>query len=66
MHTGMHMHCARPAQRCCHYPHCCHRPHRRPTMQFITNEYLHCGIREAGTAIFEKLLNLARGGILLR
>ena len=45
----------------------CHSPplHARP-LQFITNEYLHCGIREAGTAIFEKLLNIARGGILLR
>jgi hypothetical protein len=36
------------------------------TLQWITNEYLHCGIREAGVHIFEKLLNMARGGILLR
>ena len=36
------------------------------TPQWITNEYLHCGIREAGVHIFEKLLNMARGGILLR
>lgn len=37
-----------------------------PTRQWITNEYLHCGIREAGATIFEKLLNMARGGVLLR
>ena len=34
--------------------------------QYVTNEYMHCGIREAGGSIFEKLLNMARGGILLR
>ena len=35
-------------------------------MQYITNEFLHCGIREAGGPILEKLLNAARGGSLLR
>lgn len=35
-------------------------------LQWITSEYLHCGIREAGATIFEKLLNMARGGVLLR
>jgi hypothetical protein len=34
--------------------------------QWVTNEYLHCGIREAGGTIFERLLNMTRGGILLR
>lgn len=34
--------------------------------QWVTNEYLHCGIREAGAVIFERLLNLTRGGILPR
>ena len=34
--------------------------------QHITNEYLHDGIRESGPALFEKLLNMVRGGILLR
>ena len=34
--------------------------------QWVTSEYMHCGIREAGGAIFEKLLNMARGGTLLR
>ncbi|KAI7844714.1 hypothetical protein COHA_001802 [Chlorella ohadii] len=34
--------------------------------QWITNEYLHCGIREAGGTIVERLLNMARGGLLLR
>jgi pimeloyl-ACP methyl ester carboxylesterase len=34
--------------------------------QFVTNEYLHDGIKESGAAIFDKLLNMARGGVLLR
>lgn len=34
--------------------------------QWVTNEYLHCGIREAGGPVFERLLNLCRGGILPR
>ena len=34
--------------------------------QYVTSEYLHCGLREAGGTIFEKLLNMCRGGILLR
>jgi hypothetical protein len=34
--------------------------------QWITNEYLHCGIREAGATILERLLNFSRGGTLLR
>jgi hypothetical protein len=34
--------------------------------QWVTSEYMHCGLREAGGTIFEKLLNIARGGILLR
>ena len=34
--------------------------------KWITNEYLHCGIREAGKTIFERLVNLTRGGILPR
>lgn len=34
--------------------------------QWVTSEYMHCGLREAGGTIFEKLLNMARGGILLR
>lgn len=37
-----------------------------PPSQYITNEHLHCGIREAGGQILEKLLNLVRGGTLLR
>ncbi|EFN50920.1 hypothetical protein CHLNCDRAFT_141711 [Chlorella variabilis] len=40
--------------------------HIKGIRQWITNEYLHCGIREAGVTIFEKLLNMVRGGILLR
>ncbi|KAL4424352.1 hypothetical protein ABPG75_001653 [Micractinium tetrahymenae] len=40
--------------------------HIKGIRQWITNEYLHCGIREAGATIFEKLLNMARGGVLLR
>jgi hypothetical protein len=35
-------------------------------LQWITNEFLHCGIREAGVTIVERLLNMSRGGILLR
>lgn len=38
-------------------------PHVR---QYVTNEYLHDGIREQGAAIFEKLLHLARGSTVLR
>jgi len=34
--------------------------------QFVTSDHLHDGIRENGSAIFEKLLNMARGGVLLR
>lgn len=34
--------------------------------QYVTNEYLHDGIREQGSIIFEKLLHLARGGTVLR
>jgi hypothetical protein len=34
--------------------------------QFVTNEWLHDGIREGGAAVFEKLLNMARGGVLVR
>lgn len=34
--------------------------------QFVTNEYLHDGIRENGTIIFDKLLNIVRGGAILR
>lgn len=41
-------------------------PPRCTAPQYITNEHLHCGIREAGGPILEKLLNLARGGTLLR
>jgi pimeloyl-ACP methyl ester carboxylesterase len=34
--------------------------------QYVTNEWLHDGIRENGTALFEKLMNLCRNGVLLR
>lgn len=34
--------------------------------QYVTNDYLHDGIRENGSAIFEKLLNIVRGGAVLR
>jgi pimeloyl-ACP methyl ester carboxylesterase len=34
--------------------------------QHITNEWLHDGIREAGGPLVEKLLNMVRGGTLLR
>jgi pimeloyl-ACP methyl ester carboxylesterase len=34
--------------------------------QLVTSEWLHDGIKENGAAIFEKLLNMARGGVLLR
>lgn len=34
--------------------------------QYVTNDYLHDGIREQGGPIFEKLLNIVRGGALLR
>jgi len=34
--------------------------------QYITNEFLHDGIRENGPELLEKLLNLCRGGTLLR
>lgn len=47
-------------------PHPTVQPTHLPCTQWITNEYLHCGIREAGVTILEKLLNMARGGILLR
>lgn len=40
--------------------------HIKGIRQLITNEYLHCGIREAGYTLFEKLLNIARDGVLLR
>lgn len=40
--------------------------HIKGIRQFISNEWLHCGIREAGGTIFDKLLNLTRGGTLLR
>ncbi|PSC70862.1 Proline iminopeptidase [Micractinium conductrix] len=40
--------------------------HIQGIRQWITNEYLHCGIREAGITILERLLNIARGGVLLR
>ncbi|KAG7670248.1 hypothetical protein Ndes2437B_g06488 [Nannochloris sp. 'desiccata'] len=33
---------------------------------FVTSDHLHDGIRENGSAIIEKLLNMARGGVLLR
>lgn len=38
----------------------------RGLRQWVTNEYLHCGIREAGAAIFERLLSMARGAVMLR
>lgn len=38
-------------------------PHVR---QYVTNEYLHDGIREHGSVIFDKLLHLARGGTVSR
>lgn len=34
--------------------------------QWVTSEYMHCGLREAGSTIFERLLNMARGGVLPR
>jgi pimeloyl-ACP methyl ester carboxylesterase len=34
--------------------------------QFVTNEYLHCGIREGGARIMEKLFGLIDGKELLR
>ncbi|KAL4859014.1 Proton/sulfate cotransporter 2 [Chlorella vulgaris] len=40
--------------------------HIKGIRQWITNEFLHCGIREAGVTIVERLLNMSRGGILLR
>lgn len=38
----------------------------RGLRQWVTNEYLHCGIREAGPVIFERLISMARGAVLLR
>jgi pimeloyl-ACP methyl ester carboxylesterase len=35
-------------------------------VQHITNEYLHDGIREGGSILFDRLLNLVRGGTLIR
>lgn len=34
--------------------------------QHVTSDWLHDGIREAGVVVFDKLLNMARGGVLLR
>jgi len=36
------------------------------TRQYITNEYLHDGIREQGALILEKLFQIAHGGTILR
>lgn len=33
---------------------------------YITNEYMHSGIRENGPAIFDKLLNMARNSDLIK
>lgn len=40
--------------------------HIRALKQHITNEYLHDGIRENGVGLMERLLNMARDGILIR
>ena len=34
--------------------------------QHVTSDWLHDGLKESGASVFEKLLNMARGGVLLR
>lgn len=38
----------------------------RGIRQHVTSEWLHDGLKENGPALFEKLLNMARGGLLVR
>ncbi len=40
-------------------------PHIRGCRQWVTNEYKHSGIRDDGSRIFDRLINMVRDQILL-